>query len=106
MTHTHQTGPLPLPAGTTVSAATARKLTLVSPEPLEAGCVLEFDLLLGARPMPAMGRVQECRRSEGRSQHAVDVELLALAQVDRDSLADFLQAVGPAALRVRAHREE
>lgn len=106
MTETHPTGPVSLPAGTTVSVASARRLTLLSPQPLEAGAVLEFDLLLGARPMAAMGRVRECRHAEGSSPYTVDVELLALAQVDRDSLADFLQAVGPAALRVRTHREE
>jgi len=34
----------------------------------------------------------------------VDLELVALAQLERDVLADFLQAVGPGSLRVQARR--
>ncbi len=97
-------GPLPLPAGASVQGASARGLRLASPTPVPRGAVLEFDLLLGARPLAAMGRVVECSAGDGG--HVVQIEFLAMAQVDRDSLADFLTAVGPSALRVRTHSAE
>lgn len=102
----HPTGPVPLPAGTEVRAASAKGMTLVSPQPLPRGSVLECDLLMGARPLSLMARVVDCRPAGPPSKHVVEVEFLVMAQVDRDSLADFLQAVGPSALRVREHREE
>jgi hypothetical protein len=96
--------PAPLPPGAEVTAATARGLTLRSRYAVAPGAVVEFDLLLGARPMPMMGRVVGCRGEAER--HVVEIEFVALAQVDRDELADFLTAVGPSALRVREHRED
>jgi len=100
------TQPVPLPAGAEVRAASARGLTLVSPEPVTPGAVLECDLLLGARPLPVVARVTQCREAEQAQRHLVNVEFLAMAQIDRDSIADFLTAVGSAALRVRRHRED
>ena len=92
-------GPLPLPPGTQVTAASGRGLVLHSPEAVPAGAILEFELLLGARPLQVMARVVEARAQSGGQ--TLQTEFVAMAQVDRDSLMDFLQAVGPQALRVR-----
>jgi hypothetical protein len=100
------TGPLPVPPGAEVRSASAKGLTLVAPLPVPAGAVLEFDILLGARPLPVMARVLHCRSEQGPSKHSLEVEFLAMAQIDRDALVDFLTAVGPSALRVREHKEE
>jgi hypothetical protein len=83
-----------------LTSASARGVALLAPQPLEAGQVIEFDLLLGARPIEVVGRVLGCR-AEITGGFGIDVDLLAVAQVDRDSIVDFLQAVGPGALRVR-----
>jgi hypothetical protein len=64
------------------------------------GAVLEMELLLGARPLPVMARVTECQ-PEGGGSHRVQADFVALAQVDRDTLADVLQAMGAGALSVR-----
>lgn len=98
-------GPTSLPNGTELLTVSGRGLTLRSPEPVAAGSVLEFDLLLGMRPIPVMARVTACRETSGGKGHELDVEFVALAQMDRDSVTDFLQAVGPRALSVREHRE-
>jgi hypothetical protein len=92
--------------GVQVRAATARGLVLVSPQAVPSGAVLECEVLLGARPLPVMARVVSCRSGEGPGKHLVEVEFLAMAQVDRDSLTDFLSAVGASALRVRERRDE
>src|SRR5579862_8632923 len=92
-------GPVALAAGTEVETASARGLKLVSPVAHPHGTVLEFEILLGARPLPVMARVSECR-PHGPLRHSVVTEFLAMAQADQDSLADFLQAVGPASLAV------
>jgi hypothetical protein len=89
-----------------VRTATAKGLTLTAPQAVSPGSVLEFDVLLGARPLTVMARVLNCRTDHGASTHSLDVEFLAMAQMDRDALVDFLTAVGPAALRVREHRDE
>jgi hypothetical protein len=98
-------GPQPLPPGTTVEKASAKGADLVSPTPVPKGTVLEFEVLLGARPIPVMARVAESHPM-GPARFALATEFLAMAQVDRDSLADFLQAVGPASLTVRALRDQ
>lgn len=100
----HATGPVPLPPGSEVRTATSKGMTLMCPQPIPRGSIVECDLLMGARPISVMARVVECRPAETR--HAVEVEFLAMAQLDRDTLTDFLQAVGPSTLRVREHREE
>ena len=74
-------------------------LTLTSPLRLEPGSLVDFDLLLGARPLPTMARVLSCAEEAGR--HRVEVGFVAMAQVDRDTLTDFLQAVGHDVVRVR-----
>ena len=89
-----------LPEGTRVTGATARGLNLLTHVPFEKGTALEFELLLGARPVEVVARVQRCV-AEVMGGFTLDVEFLAMAQVDRDIVADFLQAVGPTALRVR-----
>lgn len=99
-------GPIPLPYDAEVSTATVKGMTLLCPRSIASGSVLQFDLLLGARPLPVMARVVECRGTGDSRKHALDLEFLAMAQVDRDVLADFLQAVGPGALRLREHRED
>jgi PilZ domain-containing protein len=97
-------GPGTLPASVEVKTASAKGLKLVVPQPLTPGAVLEFDLLLGARPLPVMARVLQCAADGPRQM--LDVEFVAMAQVDRDALVDFLTAVGPSALRVRRHQED
>jgi hypothetical protein len=52
-----------------------------------------------------MARVAESHPI-GPTRYALATEFLAMAQVDRDSLADFLQAVGPTSLTVRALRDQ
>lgn len=105
MEPTTPSGPIPLPAGARILAASVRGLTLLCPEAVPKGSVLEFDLLLGAWPLSVMGRVTSCRPSSTEARHEVEMEFVALAQIDRDSVADFLQAIGVEALRVREHRE-
>ena len=96
-------GPLPVPAGVQITSASSKGLVLVLPAPVAEGTLIEFDLVLGARPLSAMGRV--IRVTGTAHAHQTEVEFVAMAQVDRDILADFLQAVGPSLLRLRAHRE-
>jgi hypothetical protein len=103
MTEPGGIGPVPLAAGTEVETASARGLRLVSPVAHTRGTVLEFEILLGARPLPVMARVSECR-PKGALRHSLVTEFLAMSQADQDSLADFLQAVGAASLRVRPRR--
>ena len=50
-----------------------------------------------------MARVIACTE-EASGRHRVDLGFVAMAQVDRDTLADFLQAVGRDVLRVREPR--
>src|SRR5574341_2556229 len=88
------TGPVPVPQGTHVESATPKGLALVSPQPVPAGSILEMDLLMGARPLTVMARVLECHAASSPGKHRLDVEFLAMAQVDRDNLTDFLTAVG------------
>ena len=92
-------GPMPLPQGTQVVSASGRGLVLRSPEAVTKGTILEFEVLLGARPLQVMARVVEARAEPGG--HSLHTEFVAMAQVDRDSLIDFLTAVGPESLRVR-----
>ena len=106
MTPSQPSGPLPLPPGAQIVIVTARILTILSPTPVPVGSLMEFDLLLGARPLVAQARVVACGPSDAPGKQAVACELVAMAQSDRDTLADFLQAVGSAAIRVRTHREE
>jgi hypothetical protein len=89
-----------LPEGTRIGAATARGLVLVTPSPVTIGAVAEFELLLGARPLDISARVLSSV-PERVGGFTVEVEFLVMSQGDRDALADFLQAVGPSALRVR-----
>jgi hypothetical protein len=65
---------------------------------------MEFELLLGARPLEAVGRVVSAG-ADPQGGWRVDLELVAVAQVERDVLADFLQAVGAGSLRIRARRD-
>jgi hypothetical protein len=96
-------GPLPLPDGASVVSATGKGLTVSAPTGVpRLGAILEFDLLLGARPIPVMARVVNQRSAP--EAHTLEVEFVALAQVDRDALVDFLQAVGPSSLRLRKTR--
>jgi hypothetical protein len=100
-----QAGPLPLPEGTRVESVTTRGLSLTTLSAVPKGAVLEFELLLGARPMRVMARVAEAR-APARGQTELVVEFLAMSQEDRDSLADSLQAVGATDLRVRPRRPD
>jgi hypothetical protein len=92
--------PVPLPAGCTVAQASALGLTMISPVRLEPGALVDFDLVLGARPIPTMARVLSCAEEAGIG-HRVEIGYVAMAQVDRDALTDFLQAVGHDVVRVR-----
>ena len=100
------TEPIPLPIGVQVRSASGRGLVLLSPQALPQGAVLDCEVLLGARPLPVMARVVTCRSGDGPGKHVVEVEFLAMAQADRDSITDFLTAVGSSALRVRERRED
>lgn len=106
MTSNHPNGPLPLPPGAQIVIVTARVLTILSPSPVPVGSLMEFDLMLGARPLAALARVVACGPSDAPGKDAIACELVAMAQLDRDALADFLQAVGSAAIRVRPHQDE
>lgn len=106
MTPARPNVPVPLPPGAQIVIVTARVLTILSPSPVPVGSLMEFDLMLGARPLAALARVVACGPSDAPGKHAVACELVAMAQVDRDALADFLQAVGSAAIRVRLHKED
>jgi hypothetical protein len=98
-------GPLPLPEGTRVERASIKGLSLVTLSPVPKGAVLEFELLLGARPMKVMARVAGVKTASP-SKTEVAAEFLAMSQQDRDMLADFLQAVGEASLGVRPRRAD
>lgn len=100
MPETGSHGPLSLPPGARLLNVSARGLTLASPTPLPAGAVLEIELMLGARPVPVMARIIACEPEAGGT-HRVQADFVALAQVDRDAIADVLQAVGREALSVR-----
>ena len=89
-----------MPAGCVISDASVVGLTMTSPERLEPGALVEFDLILGARPIATMARVISCAE-EAAGRHRVELGFVAMAQVDRDTLADFLQAVGRDVVRVR-----
>lgn len=92
--------PVPLPPGCTVAQASALGLTMISPLRLEPGALVDFDLLLGARPIPTMARILSCTEEPGVG-HRVEIGYVAMAQLDRDALTDFLQAVGHDVVRVR-----
>jgi hypothetical protein len=94
-----------VPAGCVITDATVVGLTMTCPERLEPGALVDFDLILGARPIATMARVIACAEDPSASgRHRVDLGFVAMAQVDRDTLADFLQAVGRDVLRVREPR--
>ena len=78
-------------------------LTMTSPVRLEPGWLVDFDLILGARPIATMARVIACA-DEAPGRHRVELGFVAMAQHDRDTLADFLQAVGRDVVRVREPR--
>lgn len=76
---------------------------MTSPVRVEPGSLVDFDLLLGARPIATTARVIACAE-EGPGRHRVELGFVAMAQADRDTLADFLQAIGSDVLRVREPR--
>ena len=92
--------PVSIPSGCAVVEANVTGLTMVCPRRLEPGSLVDFDLLLGARPLPTMARVLTCVDEPG-GRHRVEVGFVAMAQVDRDALTDFLQAVGHDVVGVR-----
>ena len=98
-------GPLALPEGTRVENVSPKGVSLTSLTAVPKGAVLEFELLLGARPMRVMARVAEVR-TPARGRYELVTEFLAMAQEDRDRLADFLQALGAAQLGVRPRRPD
>ncbi len=92
-----------MPAGCVIADASVVGLTMTSPERLEPGALVELDLILGARPIATMARVIACAE-DAAGRHRVELGFVAMAQVDRDTLADFLQAVGHDVMRVREPR--
>jgi len=92
-----------VPAGCVIVDASVVGLTMTSPLRLEPGSLVEFDLLLGARPIATMARVIVCAE-ENLGHHRVELGFVAMSQADRDTLADFLQAVGHDVVRVREPR--
>ena len=103
---TPPSGPVALPPGVEVLEASGRGLTLRSPTPLPPRALLGLDLLLGARPLSVMTRIVDSRVDGSGRSHLVELEFVALAQMDRDTLVDFLQAVGAGALGVRRTPED
>jgi len=93
--------PLTLPRGSQVVAVSARSLSLRCPSPLPLHGLLSFDLLLGVRPLPVIARVVGSHPDPSGDSQLLELEFVALAQMDRDTLVDFLQAVGSGALAVR-----
>ena len=94
-------GPLVLPPGVEVLSANGRGIMLRSRTPLPRHGLLGFDLLLGIRPLTVMTRVVDSRPDATPGAYVVEVEFVALAQMDRDTLVDFLQAVGVGSLGAR-----
>ena len=94
---------MPIPSGCVIVDASVVGLAMTSPERVEPGSLVDFDLVLGARPIATMARVIACA-DEAPGRHRVELGFVAMAQVDRDTLADFLQAVGSDVLRVREPR--
>jgi hypothetical protein len=92
-----------VPAGCEITEASVVGLTMTCPDRLEPGALVDFDLLLGARPIATMARVISCAE-EGSGRHRIELGFVAMAQLDRDTLADFLQAVGRDVVRVREPR--
>ena len=92
-----------MPAGCAIVTAGVVGLTMTSPVRLEPGSLVDFDLVLGARPIATLARVTGCA-DEADGRHRVDLGFVAMAQLDRDTLADFLQAVGCDVVRVREPR--
>ena len=92
-----------MPAGCVIVDASVVGLTMTSPTRIEPGSLVDFDLVLGARPIATLARVIACA-DEAPGRHRVELGFVAMAQVDRDTLADFLQAVGRDVLRVREPR--
>jgi len=92
-----------VPAGCVITDASVVGLTMTCPERLEPGALVDFDLILGARPIATEARVISCVE-EAPDRHRVVLGFVAMAQVDRDTLADFLQAVGRDVLRVGGPR--
>lgn len=93
-------GPIPVPAGCEIVDASVVGLIMRCPSRLEPGSLVEFDLVLGARPIATLARVTACA-TEAPGRHRVELGFVAMAQVDRDTLTDFLQAVGSDVMRVR-----
>lgn len=96
-------GPIPVPSGCAILDASVVGLTMTCPRRFEPGSLVDFDLVLGARPIGTMARVIACTE-EAPGRHRVELGFVAMAQADRDTLTDFLQAVGPDVLRVREPR--
>ena len=92
-----------MPSGCVIVDASVVGLTMTCRERLEPGSLVDFDLILGARPIATMARVIACA-DEAPGRHRVELGFVAMAQVDRDTLADFLQAVGRDVVRVREPR--
>jgi len=92
-----------VPAGCVIADASVVGLTMTSPVRMEPGSLVDFDLILGARPIATMARVITCSDDDA-GRHHVELGFVAMAQVDRDTLADFLQAVGRDVVRVREPR--
>lgn len=92
--------PAPVPAGCAIVEASVTGVMMTSPRRLEPGSLVDFDLLLGARPLAAMARVLSSEE-EAPGRHRVEVGFVAMAQVDRDTLTDFLQALGGDVVRIR-----
>jgi len=96
-------GPAPLPLGARLVGVSARGLTLACRAPANIGSLIELDLALGARPLALLTRVTGSQPAEAA--HRVELEFVGLAQLDRDTIADFLTALGPGAFSIREHRD-
>ena len=72
-----------MPAGCVISDASVVGLTMTSPVRLEPGALVEFDLILGARPIATMARVISCAEEAG-GRHRVG---LGFSDMDRTEIA-------------------
>ena len=95
--------PAPLPLGARLVGVSARGLTLACPAPAHIGSLIELDLTLGVRPVPLLARVTASQPAEAA--HRIELEYVGLAQLDRDTIADFLTALGPGAVSIHEHRD-
>lgn len=92
--------PLEMPAGARIVDASGRGLAIYTPAALVPGRLVEFEVMLGNRPLPVIARVTASLMC-GMDYHRVELEFVGLAQADGDDLTSVLPAAGLQGLRIR-----